>query len=234
MNLEGAGMIGVPGTAHRLFGALREESISVILISQGSSEHSICFAVPEVEAERAERVVRRAFDPELREGHIQSIEVNRGCSILAVVGDGMAGAHGVAAKVFTALGSAGVNVRAIAQGASERNISVVIDGRGSARALRAAHSSFYLSAHTVSIGLIGPGLVGASLLEQISSQAARLERDFKLDLRIRAIAGSKTMRLAAMARSTWRAGATNTLPAAIPSTWTSSPTTCMPTISRTR
>jgi aspartokinase/homoserine dehydrogenase 1 len=196
VNLEGAGMIGVPGTAHRLFGALREEGISVILISQGSSEHSICFAVPETEADRAERVVRRAFDPELREGQVQSIEVNRGCSILAVVGDGMAGAHGVAAKVFGALGSAGVNVRAIAQGASERNISVVIDGRGSARALRAVHSSFYLSAHTVSIGLIGPGLVGSSLLEQVASQVARLERDFKLDLRVRAIAGSRSMRLA--------------------------------------
>jgi aspartokinase/homoserine dehydrogenase 1 len=197
VNLEGAGMIGVPGTAHRLFGALREEGISVILISQGSSEHSICFAVPEAEAERAERVVRRAFDPELREGQIHSIEINRGCSILAVVGDGMAGAHGVAAKVFTALGLAGVNVRAIAQGASERNISVVIDGRGSARALRAVHSAFYLSAHTVSIGLIGPGLVGGALLEQIASQMQRLARDFKLDLRVRAIAGSKSMRLAA-------------------------------------
>ena len=195
LNLEGAGMIGVPGTAHRLFGALREEGISVILISQGSSEHSICFAVPEVEAERAERVVRRAFDPELREGQIQSVEVNRGCSILAIVGDGMAGAHGVAAQVFSALGKASVNVRAIAQGASERNISVVIDGRGSARALRAAHSSFYLSAHTVSIGLVGPGLVGGALLDQIASQAERLRRDFKLDLRVRAIAGSKTMRL---------------------------------------
>ncbi len=197
VNLEGAGMIGVPGTAHRLFGALREEGISVILISQGSSEHSICFAVPEAEAERAERVVRRAFDPELREGQIQSIEIDHGCSILAVVGDGMAGAHGVAAKVFTALGLAGVNVRAIAQGASERNISVVIDGRGSARALRAVHSAFYLSAHTVSIGLIGPGLVGGALLEQIASQMQRLARDFKLDLRVRAIAGSKSMRLAA-------------------------------------
>jgi aspartokinase/homoserine dehydrogenase 1 len=196
VNLEGAGMIGVPGTAHRLFGALREEAISVILISQGSSEHSICFAVPQVESERAERVVRRAFEPELREGQIQSVEVDHGCSILAVVGDGMAGAHGVAAKVFQALGSAGVNVRAIAQGASERNISVVIDGKSSARALRAVHSSFYLSAHTISIGLIGPGLVGSSLLEQVASQAARLERDFKLDLRIRAIAGSKSMRLA--------------------------------------
>jgi len=206
LNLEGAGMIGVPGTAHRLFGALREEGISVILISQGSSEHSICFAVPQVEADRAERVVRRAFDPELREGQIQSIEVNRGCSILAVVGDGMAGAHGVSAQVFTALGSAGINVRAIAQGASERNISVVIDGRGSARALRAVHSSFYLSAHTISIGLIGPGLVGGSLLDQIRSQVDRLRRDFKIDLRLRGIAGSKKMRLAsgAIDLARWR------------------------------
>ena len=195
LNLEGAGMIGVPGTAHRLFGALREEGISVILISQGSSEHSICFAVPEVEADRAERVVQRAFDPELREGQIHSIEVNRGCSILAVVGDGMAGAHGVSAQVFSALGKAGVNVRAIAQGASERNISVVIDGRNSARALRAVHSSFYLSAHTVSIGLIGPGLVGGALLDQVASQVERLRRDFKLDLRVRGIAGSRRMRL---------------------------------------
>jgi aspartokinase/homoserine dehydrogenase 1 len=195
LNLEGAGMIGVPGTAHRLFGALREEGISVILISQGSSEHSICFAVPQAEADRAERVVQRAFEPELREGQIHSIEVNRHCSILAVVGDGMAGAHGVAAQVFSALGVSGVNVRAIAQGASERNISVVIDARSSARALRAVHSSFYLSAHTVSIGLIGPGLVGGALLDQIATQAERLRRDFKLDLRVRGIAGSKTMRL---------------------------------------
>jgi aspartokinase/homoserine dehydrogenase 1 len=88
-----------------------------------------------------------------------------------------------------------VNVRAIAQGASERNISVVIDGRSSAKALRAVHSSFYLSAHTVSIGLIGPGLVGGALLDQLASQVQRLRRDFKLDLRVRGIAGSKRMRL---------------------------------------
>ena len=206
LNLEGAGMIGVPGTAHRLFGALREEGISVILISQGSSEHSICFAVPEAEADRAERVVQRAFDPELREGQIHSVEVNRSCSILAVVGDGMAGAHGVSAQVFSALGKAGVNVRAIAQGASERNISVVIDGRSSAKALRAVHSSFYLSAHTVSIGLIGPGLVGGALLDQLASQVERLRRDFKLDLRVRGIAGSKRMRLSqgAIDLAQWR------------------------------
>ena len=205
-NLEGAGMIGVPGTAHRLFGALREDGISVILISQGSSEHSICFAVPETEADRAERVVRRAFDSELREGQIQSMEVNRGCSILAVVGDGMAGAHGVAAQMFKALGSAAVNVRAIAQGASERNISVVIDGRGSARALRAVHAGFYLSPHTVSIGLVGPGLVGGALLDQLATQVERLRRDLKLDLRVRGIAGSKTMALAqgVIGLSGWR------------------------------
>ena len=95
VNVEGAGMIGVPGTAHRLFGALREEGISVILISQGSSEHSICCAIPGNEAERAARVVAEAFDREVKEGQIQSIQVDRGLAILAVVGDGMAGLPGI-------------------------------------------------------------------------------------------------------------------------------------------
>jgi aspartokinase/homoserine dehydrogenase 1 len=196
VNLEGAGMIGVPGTAHRLFGALRDHGISVILISQGSSEHSICFAIPEAEAARAEAVVREAFDSELRQGQIQSVEVATGCSILAVVGDGMAGSHGVAAKVFGSLGNAAVSVRAIAQGASERNISVVIDGKHSSRALRSVHSSFYLSPHTVSIGLIGPGVVGGALLDQMASQIDRLSRDLKVDLRVRGLMASKRMHLA--------------------------------------
>ena len=197
VNLEGAGMIGVPGTAHRLFGALRDHGISVILISQGSSEHSICFAIPEAEAVRAEAVVRQAFERELREGQIHSVEVGGGCSILAVVGDGMAGAHGIAAKVFGALGSASVSVRAIAQGASERNISAVIDGKHSSRALRSVHSSFYLSPHTISIGLIGPGVVGGVLLDQLATQVERLSRELKVDLRVRAISTSKRMHLAA-------------------------------------
>jgi aspartokinase/homoserine dehydrogenase 1 len=196
VNVEGAGMIGVPGTAQRLFGALRDHGISVILISQGSSEHSICFAIPEAQAARAEVVVRQAFDRELREGQIQSVDVDPACSILAVVGDGMAGSHGVAAKVFGALGSAAVSVRAIAQGASERNISVVIDGKQASRALRAVHAGFYLSPHTVSIGLIGPGVVGGVLLDQLSSQIPRLSRDLKLDLRVRGIMTSKQMLLA--------------------------------------
>src|SRR5688572_463505 len=135
VNVEGAGMIGVPGTAERLFSALREHAISVILISQGSSEHSICFAVPLAEASTAESVVRLAFASELKHGQIQRVDVMLDCSILAVVGDGMAGMHGVAANVFGALGTAHVNVRAIAQGASERNISVVIEAQQTTRAL---------------------------------------------------------------------------------------------------
>jgi aspartokinase/homoserine dehydrogenase 1 len=194
VNVEGAGMIGVPGTAHRLFGALREEGISVILISQGSSEHSICCAIPGVEAERAARVVASAFDREIKEGQIQSIQVDKDLAILAVVGDGMAGLPGISGKVFNALGSAGVNVHAIAQGASERNISVVVDGKDATKALRAAHSGFYLSPHTISIGLIGPGTVGRVLLEQIAAESSRL-RDSKLDLRVRGILSSKKMLL---------------------------------------
>ncbi len=195
LNLEGAGMIGVPGTASRLFGALREEGISVVLISQGSSEHSICCAVPREQADRAVDTVRAAFARELDEGQIQSVEIDRELAILAVVGDGMAGIPGIAAKVFNALGTAAVNVRAIAQGASERNISVVVPAKAATRALRAVHSSFYLSSHTVSVGVIGPGTVGKVLLEQIASQSDRLRRDFKLDLRVRGLLSSKRMLL---------------------------------------
>jgi len=195
VNIEGAGMIGVPGTAHRLFGALREEGISVILISQGSSEHSICCAIPAVQAERAERVVRAAFTRELAEGQIQSVDAARDLAILAVVGDGMAGTPGVSAKVFDALGKAAVNVRAIAQGASERNISVVVDGKQATRALRATHASFYLSPNTLSIGVIGPGTVGRVLLDQLASQQLRLANEFKLDLRVRGIMASREMLL---------------------------------------
>ncbi len=196
VNLEGAGMIGVPGTAHRLFGALREEDISVILISQASSEHSICFAVPASQAARATAVLERAFARELSQGQVQSIDVTAELAILAVVGDGMEGMPGVSAKVFSALGLANVNVRAIAQGASERNISVVVEGRHATRALRAVHAGFYLSPHTVSIGVIGPGSVGKVLLDQLGSQRERLARQFNIDLRVRGIMSSKTMKLA--------------------------------------
>jgi len=196
INVEGTGMIGVPGTAQRLFGALREHGISVALISQGSSEHSICFALEQAEADRAAAVLREVFDRELRQGQIQRVDVTRDCSILAVVGDGMAGTPGIAATLFNALGTSGVNVRAIAQGASERNISVVIDSAQTARALGSVHAGFYLSPHTISIGVIGPGLVGSAFLDQLASQAERLTREFMLDLRLRGVLTSKTMLLA--------------------------------------
>ena len=195
VNLEGSGMIGVPGTADRLFAALKDAGVSVTLISQASSEHSICIAVPQDLAERARQVISDAFAEELHSGQIQSVDLTNAQSIVAVVGDGMAGTPGIAARFFGTLGRAGINVRAIAQGSSERNISAVVDGDEATRALRAAHSGFYLSSKTISIGLIGPGTVGSTLLRQLQKQARLLAEDFNLDLRVRAIARSKSMLL---------------------------------------
>lgn len=195
VNLEGAGMIGVPGTADRLFAALKNAGVSVTLISQASSEHSICIAVPQELAQRAGQVVKQEFAVELVSGQIQSVDVTNDQSIVALVGDGMAGTPGVAGRFFSTLGRAGINIRAIAQGSSERNISAVVDSDESTRALRAAHSGFYLSSKTISIGLIGTGIVGGTLLEQLGKRAKGLVDDFNLDLRVRGIARSKSMLL---------------------------------------
>ena len=233
VNVEGAGMIGVPGTAQRLFGALREDGISVILISQGSSEHSICFAVPEKDAERTAQTVRRAFATELRDGQIQDVDALTGHSILSVVGDGMAGTPGIAADVFGALAGAGVNVRAIAQGSSERNISVVIDARQTTRALRSVHARFYLSPHTISIGLVGPGrgrqraaradrLAGAAPAARLPPRPARARPDdVEEDAALRSVDRSRRLEGQAGGRASR-------------STWRRSRTTCTPTTCRTR
>jgi aspartokinase/homoserine dehydrogenase 1 len=195
INLEGTAMMGVPGISERLFGALREAGVSVVMISQGSSEHSICFATLRSESEIASRAIEKAFESETRYGQIQPPEITQDCTILAVVGDGMAGTPGIAAKFFGALARAGVNVRAIAQGSSERNISVVIDSADATRALRAAHSGFYLSKQTLSIGLIGPGHVGSALLDQMARRLDWLREEFAVDLRVRAICDSSAMAL---------------------------------------
>jgi aspartokinase/homoserine dehydrogenase 1 len=206
LNLEGSGMIGVPGIARRLFDALEDEGVSVILISQGSSEHSICFAVPQAQAEAAREAAEQAFYAELDRGQIRRVDVTPDCSILAVVGDQMAGTPGVAATFFGALGDASVNVRAIAQGSSERNISAVVDGDDAHRALRAAHAGFYLSNRTLSIGVVGAGNVGAALLDQIADQAERLREEQDIDLRVRGIATSTNMLRAeqSLDLTTWR------------------------------
>ncbi|MEM8816476.1 MAG: bifunctional aspartate kinase/homoserine dehydrogenase I [Pseudomonadota bacterium] len=195
VNVEGSGMIGVPGTADRLFAALKQAGVSVTLISQASSEHSICIAVPQDLAETARELIAAAFASELESGQLQSVDTTDAQSIVAVVGDGMEGTPGIAARFFGTLGRAGINVRAIAQGSSERNISAVVDADEATRALRAAHSGFYLSSKTLSIGLIGPGVVGSTLLEQVNRRAERLREDFNLDIRVRAIARSGSMLL---------------------------------------
>ncbi len=193
INVEGTGMMGVPGVANRLFGALREVGVSVVMISQASSEHSICFAIPEAQTNLARTTLERAFFAELHHSQIQMIDVMPNCSILAAVGDNMVDHPGVAGKFFTALGKAQINIRAIAQGSSERNISAVIDRADSQRGLRAVHSAFYLSNQTISIGVIGPGLIGGTFLDQLAAQTEKLKREFKIDLRVRGIANSKTM-----------------------------------------
>ena len=195
INLEGAGMIGVPGTARRVFGALKRSGISVVMISQASSEHSICFVVHQPDAQAARASLLEEFEDELRGGKIQSVQKTDGCTVLAVVGDAMAGQPGIAARFFTALSSAGINVRAIAQGSSERNISAVIDTDHAERSIRTVHAAFYLSPQTFSIGLVGIGKVGAAFLSQLAGELDRLKKENNLDLRVRAIANSRQMLL---------------------------------------
>ena len=188
LNLEGSGLIGVPGTAERVFAALRHAQVSVVMISQGSSEHSICCVVKQEDADRAQAALVNAFAHELTVGQVQRVQQVPGISVLAAVGDGMAGQPGVAARLFESLGRAQVNIRAIAQGSSERNISVAIDSDHATRALRAAHAGFYLSPQTFAVGVIGPGNVGATLLDQLLGARAGLLERANLDLRLRAIA----------------------------------------------
>ncbi|MCY4157484.1 MAG: bifunctional aspartate kinase/homoserine dehydrogenase I [Gammaproteobacteria bacterium] len=196
LSLEGSGTIGVPGTADRLFSALSKARVSVLLITQASSEHSITFAVPEAHAALAEKVAREAFTQEMGLGQVNKVTRQDGVSVLALVGDGMVGIPGVAGRFFGVLGRAGVNVIAIAQGSSERNISAVVSGASATRALRAAHGGFYLSHTTLSLGVVGVGNVGAELLDQIARAGGRLREAFNLDLRVRAIANSSRMHLA--------------------------------------
>lgn len=193
INVEGTGMIGIPGVAHKVFGALRAVDVSVVMISQASSEHSICFAVPRVHAELAKRTVEETFVIEIQRGEIQTVDLTDGCCIVAMVGNGMIERLGMAGKFFSALGKAGINVRAIAQGSSERNISAVIEQAEATRALRAVHSAFYLSNQTLSIGVIGAGLIGGTLLSQLQTRIEELKRNRGIDLRVRGIMNSRQM-----------------------------------------
>uniref|UniRef100_A0A6N2MNB6 ACT domain-containing protein n=1 Tax=Salix viminalis TaxID=40686 RepID=A0A6N2MNB6_SALVM len=195
VNVEGTGMAGVPGTASAIFGAVKDVGANVIVISQASSEHSVCFAVPEKEVAAVAEALKSRFSEALNAGRLSQVAIIPNCSILAAVGQKMASTYGVSATLFNALAKANINVRAIAQGCSEYNVTAVIKREDCIRALRAVHSRFYLSKTTIAMGIIGPGLIGATLLDQLRDQAAVLKEDFNIDLRVMGITGSRTMLL---------------------------------------
>jgi len=141
-NIEGGGMIGIPGIAARIFGVLAGAEVNIIMISQASSEHSICLVFSQGEADRALRALTGELDPELKDGSIRKFEMLKDLVVAAVIGENMRGTPGISGKVFSSLGRAGVNVLAIAQGSSERNISFVIGKRDQAAALKTIHGTF--------------------------------------------------------------------------------------------
>ncbi len=151
LRAQGSGMIGVVGIAGRLFSALSREKINVILITQASSEHSICFAIERNEGKRAKKILEQEFSLEIQAHHIDEIIVEKDLSIVAVVGENMRKTPGIASRLFQALGSNGINIVAIAQGSSELNISVVIDARMNAKALNAIHEIFFFSKEKKSV-----------------------------------------------------------------------------------
>jgi bifunctional aspartokinase / homoserine dehydrogenase 1 len=173
LTLRGMSMVGVPGIAERLFRALASHHVNVILISQASSEHTICFAVDTTDAAAAKKAVHNEFHFELQ-SKLTSLDEKPTQTIVAIVGDGMKGTPGVSGKVFQALGRNNVNISAIAQGASERNISFVIDENQKLLALNVIHEAFFEPRKKLGVILIGPGNIGGTLLKQIHQQQSYL------------------------------------------------------------
>ncbi|MBZ0113325.1 MAG: aspartate kinase, partial [Thermoanaerobaculia bacterium] len=194
LRLEGDGMVGVPGIAMRLFGCLARAGVSIILISQASSEHSICWAISPDDTAAAQKAVEGEFELELGLGRVDPLIIDRGQSVIAVVGEGMRERPGLASRLFGGLARAGINVRAVAQGSSELNISLVIAGDDEVRALRAIHSTFFApTARRVRLVLLGTGKVGSELLEQTRSLIPKLLSERDIDLRWVAIANSRRL-----------------------------------------
>ena len=190
--LEGDGMVGVPGIAMRLFGALARRGVSVIMISQASSEHSICFAVAPEARDEAAAGVTQEFEPERRAGLIDDLVIEDDLAVIAVVGSGMRERAGISGRLFGVLGSHGVNVRAVAQGSSELNISLVVAGDDAATAVNAIHHAFFPGGEgVVELGLAGVGGVGEALLGQLAEHAPALEESRRLRLRIVGVANSR-------------------------------------------
>ncbi|MBK7223650.1 MAG: bifunctional aspartate kinase/homoserine dehydrogenase I [Saprospiraceae bacterium] len=194
LRLQGSGLFGVPGVSARLFGALGKAKINVILISQASSEHSICFAVSQSDAAKASQAIAEEFQKEMEAALVDSPQIEKEKCVLAVVGEGMRHVPGVAGKLFESLGKNGINITAIAQGSSELNISFVIDKKDEAKALNMIHDSFFLSDNRrVNLFVVGTGLIGSAFLEQLKNQRQQLIDQFKLELNVVGLSNSKKM-----------------------------------------
>lgn len=194
LSLEGSGMVGIPGFSKRLFDALSRAEINVILITQSSSEHSICVAIEEKFGELAKRVVDREFEFEISTGKIDPLKVESGFSILALVGDRMKEHTGVSGKMFSTLGHNGINIHAIAQGSSERNISAIINSKDVRKAVNTLHEEFFSDGRKqINLFIVGAGTVGSRLLEQLRQQHDYLLENLKLNVRVVGLANSKKL-----------------------------------------
>ncbi|MDR2376196.1 MAG: bifunctional aspartate kinase/homoserine dehydrogenase I [Treponema sp.] len=194
IRVQGSGMVGVTGFSSRLFGALARKGINIILITQASSEYSICFAVLPQDSGGALAALEEEFGREIASGAIEKPLGEEELSIIAVVGAGMKRSSGISGKVFHALGRNGVNVVAIAQGSSELNISAVVARQDEAKALNAIHEAFFLSTvRSVNLFLLGLGLIGGTLLDQIARQKEILAAEYKIRINVVGAANSRLM-----------------------------------------
>lgn len=207
INLEGSGMIGITGFSKRFFEALSDENINVIMITQASSEYSICIGVNEAEAERAKKAIDEKFAFEISIHKVAPAKIERHMVNIAVVGEKMKDHQGISGKLFSSLGANNINIRAIAQGASERNISIIIDKKNVVKAINTLHESFFeAQIKELNLFVTGVGNVGSKLLEQIDQQTEYLIENLRLKIRVIAISNSKKMVLGdtAMNLSQWR------------------------------
>ncbi|HVE56827.1 MAG TPA: bifunctional aspartate kinase/homoserine dehydrogenase I [Pyrinomonadaceae bacterium] len=194
LSLEGSGMVGIPGFSKRLFDALSRAAINVILITQSSSEHSICVAVEEKFDALAKTVVDKEFEYEIAVGRIDPLQIENGLSILALVGDNMRNHTGISGKMFAALGGQGVNIRAIAQGSSERNISAIIESKDVRKAVNTLHEEFFSDGkRQINLFIVGVGTVGSKLLAQLEQQKDHISEQMNLNLRVVGLANSKKL-----------------------------------------
>ncbi|XMO86284.1 bifunctional aspartate kinase/homoserine dehydrogenase I [Algibacter sp. AS12] len=194
LTLEGTGMVGIPGFSKRLFETLSQEKINVIMITQASSEHSICLGIEDKEAETAKTAIDTAFENEIALGKIEPIIVETGLSIIALVGDNMKNHQGISGKMFSTLGKNNINIRAIAQGASEKNITAVINEKDVKKALNTLHEQFFESkTKQINVFITGVGNVGERLVEQIKQQKKYLKDNLKIKLRVAGLSNSRHM-----------------------------------------